>query len=106
LLKVEVKEPFVPDLYIKYINVFLKAASNILPPYRIYNYKIQLKKEVKGNLRYSPLYKITIAKLKAIKKYLLENLDKGFITFSQALFATPVLFVRKANGSLRFYINY
>jgi hypothetical protein len=100
LLKVEAEEPFVPDLYIKYINVFLKATSNILPPYWIYDYKIQLKKEVKGNLRYSPLYKITIAKLKATKKYLLKNLDKGFIAFNQAPFTTPVLFMWKANGSL------
>jgi hypothetical protein len=106
LLKVEAEEPFVLNLYIKYINVFLKAASNILPPYWIYDYKIQLKKEVKGNLRYSPLYKITIAELEATKKYLLKNLDKGFIAFNQAPFTIPVLFMRKANKSLWFYINY
>jgi hypothetical protein len=106
LSKVKAKEPFVPDLYTKYANVFSKAASNILPPYRIYDYKIQLKKEVKGNLRYNPLYKMTITKLEATKKYLLKNLDKGFIAFNQAPFATPILFIRKANGSLQFYINY
>jgi hypothetical protein len=37
---------------------------------------------------------------------LVKNLDKGFINSSQALFAAPVLFVKKANGSLRFCINY
>jgi predicted oxidoreductase len=37
---------------------------------------------------------------------LVKNLDKGFIDGSQALFAAPVLFVKKANGSLRFCINY
>jgi hypothetical protein len=47
-----------------------------------------------------------MAELEATKKYLLENLDKGFITPSQLLFAAPVLFVRKSNGSLRFYIDY
>jgi hypothetical protein len=100
LLKVEAEEPFVPDLYIKYTDIFSKAASDILPPYRIYDHKIQLEKEVKGNLRYSPLYKMTITELEATKKYLLENLDKGFIAPSQAPFAIPVLFMRKANGSL------
>jgi hypothetical protein len=49
---------------------------------------------------------MTTAELEATKKYLLENLDKGFIAPSQSLFAAPVLFVRKANGSLRFYIDY
>jgi hypothetical protein len=65
-----------------------------------------LKKEAEGYLGYSPLYKIITAELEATKKYLLENLDKGFITPSQSPFAAPVLFVRKSNGSLRFYIDY
>jgi transposase InsO family protein len=37
---------------------------------------------------------------------LVENLDKGFIDSSKAPFAAPVLFVKKANGSLRFCIDY
>jgi hypothetical protein len=65
-----------------------------------------LEKEVEGYLGYSPLYKIITAELEATKKYLLENLDKGFIAPSQSPFAAPVLFVRKSNGSLRFCINY
>jgi hypothetical protein len=44
--------------------------------------------------------------LKVVKKYLVDNLDKGFIEPSQALFATPILFVKKADGSLRFYIDF
>ena len=42
----------------------------------------------------------------AAKKYIEENLHKGFIEPSQAPFASPILFVRKANGSLRFCIDY
>jgi hypothetical protein len=38
-----------------------------------------LEKEVEEYLGYSPLYKIIIVELEAIKKYLLENLNKGFI---------------------------
>ena len=41
-----------------------------------------------------------------MKEYLLNNLDKGFIKPSQALFVAPVLFVRKPDRSLRFYIDY
>jgi len=44
--------------------------------------------------------------LEVVKKYLVENLDKGFIEPSQAPFAAPVLFVKKPDGSLRFYIDY
>jgi hypothetical protein len=40
------------------------------------------------------------------KKYLLKNLDKGFIKLSQALYLLPVLFVKKLNKGLRFCINF
>ena len=44
--------------------------------------------------------------LKAVKQYITDNLDKGFIKPSQAPFAALILFVRKANGSLRLYIDF
>ena len=44
--------------------------------------------------------------LKVVKKYLVDNLDKGFIEPSQALFAALVLFVKKPDRSLRFCIDY
>ena len=44
--------------------------------------------------------------LKVVKKYLVNNLDKGFIEPSQAPFAAPVLFVKKPDRSLYFYIDY
>jgi hypothetical protein len=76
----------------------------MLPPHRSYNHKIVL--EAKNNLGYSPLYKITAKELETTKQYLVDNLNKGFIAPSQSPFAALVLFVKKANGSLRFYINY
>jgi len=44
--------------------------------------------------------------LKVVKKYLVKNLDKGFIKLSQVLFIALVLFVKKLDRSLYFYINY
>ena len=41
-----------------------------------------------------------------MKEYLLENLYKGFIMPSSSPFASPMLFVAKPNGGLRFYVNY
>jgi len=45
-------------------------------------------------------------KLQKIKKYLEKNLKKKFITFSKALFALLILFVKKKDDSLCFYVNY
>ncbi len=44
--------------------------------------------------------------LEVVKKYLVKNLDKGFIESSQAPFAAPVLFTKKPDGSLCFYIDF
>jgi hypothetical protein len=44
--------------------------------------------------------------LREVKRYLDNNLNKGFIVISAAGIASPVLFVRKSNEGLRFCINY
>jgi hypothetical protein len=96
-----------PNQYRSYADVFSKEASDKLPPHRPYDHKIQLEETADAQkLGYSPLYHQTTQELEATKKYLVENLDKGFIDGSQAPFAAPVLFVKKANGSLRFCIDY
>ena len=35
-----------------------------------------------------------------LKHYILDNLYKGFITSLNALYTAPILFAKKANGSL------
>jgi hypothetical protein len=84
--------------------MFSKSKSDKLPLHRLYNHKIKLKGD--NTLRYSLLYKITTAELKTIKKYLINNLNKGFIEASQALYTAPMLFVKKPDKSLQFYIDF
>ena len=45
-------------------------------------------------------------KLQKVKKYLIEYLNKGFISFSFASYVSLILFVEKKDGSLRFCVNY
>ena len=58
------------------------------------------------NLGFHLLYKQTTVELLAIKQYIIENLRKGFIKGSKALFTSPILFVKKPNSSLHFYIDF
>jgi hypothetical protein len=44
--------------------------------------------------------------LREVKRYLDDNLNKGFIVISAAGIASLVLFIRKFNKGLRFYIDY
>jgi hypothetical protein len=94
----------VPEAYREFLDVFSKKASDMLAPHRTYDHMITLEKE--HELSYSPLYKLTNEELETMKKYILENLHKGFICPSQAPFAAPVLFVRKPSGGLRFCVDY
>jgi predicted aspartyl protease len=87
-----------------YADVFSKSASDTLPPHRTYDHKIQLEGE--NTIGYHPLRRQSTEELLAIRQYLLENLDKGFIEASQAPFASPVLFVKKPSGGLRFCIDF
>ena len=45
-------------------------------------------------------------KLLKVKKYLNENLSKKFITLSQTLYFSSILFILKANKDLQFCVNY
>ena len=93
-----------PDKYADLKNVFSKKSADDLPPHRSYNYKITLEKD--KTLGYSPLYKISTAELEILKEHLEEDLHKGFISPSQAPWASPVLFVLKPGGGLRFCVDY
>jgi hypothetical protein len=93
-----------PAEHCHYTDVFSKAASDQLPPHRPYDHQIELTGP--NTLGYSPLRNQTAEELEATKRYLTENLDKGFIEPSQAPFQAPILFVKKANGSLRFCIDF
>ena len=82
--------------------------SNQLPPFREgLNYKIELKEGAKPeDLRFSLIYKISNRELKTVYKYIKENLKQGFISPFKEAFTTLTLFTTKANGDLRFYIDF
>ena len=70
--------------------MFLKNKLDKLAPYRKYNYKIEL--IANNNLGYSPLRKQIEEELYIMKKYIIENLDKGFISTNIAPFVALILF--------------
>src|SRR5277367_5336065 len=100
----ELIEQKLPQQYHDFKDVFSKAASDALAPHREYDLKIELEKDY--NLGFSPLYQHSTEELRAYKQYLVDNLSKGFIALSQSPFAAPILFARKANGGLRFCVDY
>jgi transposase InsO family protein len=86
---------------------FSKKEADTLPPHRDSDHHITLEKEASAaQLGHAPLYRMSDEELRLVKEYLDENVRKNFIVASQAPFASPVLFVRKPGGGLRFCVDY
>ena len=94
-----------PNRFHDLIDVFSKKASDQLAQHRDIDHKIELT-EAAADIGYPPLRRMSDQELQEVKKYLDENLAKGFIVPSSASIASPVLFVRKPSGGLRFCVDY
>ncbi len=86
-----------PSEYHDYLDVFDRAMADQLPPHRSYDQKIELTGE--GTPPRSRLYQMSGHKLQKVKEYLTEHLNKGFISSSSALYASPILFAEKKEGT-------
>ena len=93
-----------PARYQEYADVFNKSNSETLPEHRPYDHKIVLEEPLPNS--YSPLYKQNLEELEATKKFVQDQLKHGWIQHSRSPFASPVLCVRKPNGSLRICVDY
>jgi hypothetical protein len=93
-----------PTMYHDLLNAFSKADADKLPPRRPYDHKINL--EAGKTPPYGPLYGMSQDELRVLKKYLDDSLKKGFISPSTSQAASPILFVKKPGGGLRFCVDY
>jgi hypothetical protein len=94
----------VPAEYHKFLPLFSEAEANKLPPHCPYDHRIPLKEGFTPLFR--PIYSLSQTELEALKKWLEENLSKGFIRASSSPASAPILFVKKGNGSLWLCIDY
>lgn len=78
--------------------------ANLLPPHRDCDHEILLQPGTEPP--WGPLYPMSVNELLVLKKFLTENLSKGFIRISSSPASSPVLFARKPGGGLRFCVDY
>lgn len=93
-----------PSEYYDYLDVFDRFQANHLFFYRTCDNKIELLVSLVSSQ--SQIYRISPYKLMKVKEYLNKNLSKSFFTLSKALYSLPVLFALKANGDLKFCVDY
>ncbi len=80
------------------LDVFSRRKADQLPEHRPYDHQIELTPGSRPT--YGPLYAMSENELKVLRKYLTENLAKGFIRPSSSPFSSPVIFVKKPGGGL------
>ena len=93
-----------PKEFHNFLDVFDRKAAEVLSLNRTYDHKIEIDSD--EPLPKSQLYLMSQFKLQRMKKYLKENLWKGFITSSNASYASLILFAQKSNDDLRFCVDY
>ena len=100
----EQETPNVPLQYRDYEDVFSAEEASKLPSEKV-NHEIQLRPGA-GSPPYGPLYPCSATELNHLRQYLEEMQQKGWIRESTSPAGAPVLFVKKADGSLRVCVDY
>ena len=94
----------VPSKYHEFANVFSKTKAEILSPHRPYDLKINLEESAQPPV--GPIYLLSASEQEALKKFIEENLNTGFIRPTSSPHSAPVLFVKKKDGSLHLCVDF
>ncbi|KAH0604494.1 uncharacterized protein H6S33_006871, partial [Morchella sextelata] len=95
----------VPKEFHHRLPMFKEYDASVLPPHRP-SHDIEIILEEGKRPPYGPIYGLSQTELKALRKYLDENLPKGFIRASKSPAGAPILFVKKSDGTLRLCVDY
>ena len=99
-----VLEEYIPKEYHDFLPLFSEALAKNLPPHRSYDHKIPLREGFTPP--FGPLYPLSKTELETLKEWFEENLSKGFIRASSSPAASPILFVKKNDGTLQLCVDY
>ncbi|QRV83051.1 Transposon Tf2-1 polyprotein [Ceratobasidium sp. AG-Ba] len=93
-----------PTKYSEFSKIFTEEEISPLPPHRPYDCKITLKPDAVP--RHGPIYSLGPREDEELRKTVTKQLEAGLIRPSKSPMASPVIFVKKKNGSLKMCIDY
>ena len=67
----------VPSEYYEFANIFSKTKAEVFPPHHPYDLKINLEKGAQPLV--GPIYSLSASEQEALKEFIEENLNMGFI---------------------------
>src|SRR5258708_33367780 len=88
----------IPAEYHNFSNIFSGEKAGTLAPHRPYDLQINVKEGVKPI--HGPIYSLSPPELVALWEFLKEHTKSRFIHPSKSPWGSPVLFVKKKDGSL------
>ena len=94
----------VPKEYHDFPDVFSKAKAEKPAPHRPYDLRIDLEDGAAPPL--APIYSLSQSEIQALREFIDEHMNIGFIRPSVSPHGAPVLFVKKKDGSLRLCVDF
>jgi hypothetical protein len=95
----------IPTDYHKFLGLFSKMKSDKLPDHNPqFDHHIELEEGKHPPL--GPIYSTSEVEAEALRDFLKENLNHGFIRQLQSSCGAPILFTKKKDGSLRLCIDW
>src|SRR5258708_3499771 len=94
----------VPQEYHDFHDMFSGEKANMLPPHWLYDLKINLEEGAKPF--HGLIYSLSPPELTALRDFLEENTKNRFICPSKSPSGSPVLFIKKKDGSLHLCVNF
>ena len=94
----------VPFEYHEFADVFSKTRAEILPPHCPYDLKVNLEEGAQPLV--GPIYSLSASEQEALKEFIEENLNTGFIRPTSSLHGALVLFVKKKDGLLCLCVDF
>jgi len=94
----------VPSEYYEFADIFSKTKAEVLPPHHPYDLKINLEEGAQPPV--SSIYSLSASEQEALKEFIEENLNMGFIRPTSSPHSVPVLFVKKKDGSLCLCVDF
>jgi len=93
-----------PKQYHEFLPLFLEKTEDQLPPHGRFDHEIPLHPGFVPPFR--PIYSLSPPELLSLYEWLDDNLDTKFIRKSSSPAASPILFVKKTESSLRLCVDY
>ena len=98
-------EEMVPPPYRQHASVFSESESHRLPEHKPWDHAIDLIPGAPTTMR-TKVYPMSQNEQEELNRFLEENLKKGYIRPSKSPLSSPVFFVKKKDGKLRFVQDY